>query len=94
MNSRRILRIVGTVELVTLVLMLTNIVTVHLPEVSRVLGPVHGLAYTATVITAILVMGGRRRVWGLALVPGIGGLLASRAASPEQLERWPLDNEL
>ncbi|MFF5109204.1 hypothetical protein [Streptosporangium sp. NPDC000509] len=81
-------------ELATLVLMLANIVTVHLPEVSRVLGPVHGLAYTATVITAILVMDGRRRVWMLALIPGIGGLLASRAASPERLERWLLDNEL
>jgi hypothetical protein len=86
-SPRRILQIVGTVELVTLVLMLVNIITVHLPEVSRLLGPVHGLAYTATVITAILVMGGRHRVWLLALIPGIGGLLAARAASPEQLER-------
>jgi hypothetical protein len=93
-SPRRILQIAGTVELVTLVLMLVNIVTVHLPEASRVLGPVHGLAYTVTVITAILVMGGRRRVWLLAFIPGIGGLLASRAASPEQLERRPLDDGL
>ncbi|WP_406636621.1 hypothetical protein [Amycolatopsis sp. WGS_07] len=71
----------------TLVLMLGNVFTVHQPEISRVLGPVHGLAYTATVIAAVLVMGGRRRVWLLALIPGIGGLLASRAASAEQLER-------
>lgn len=84
MSPRRILEIIGAVELTTLVLMLGNIVTVHQPEVSQVLGPVHGLAYTATVIAAVLVMGGRHRVWLLALVPGIGGLLASRAApSPE-----------
>jgi hypothetical protein len=71
-----------------------NLVTVHLPEVSRVLGPVHGLAYTATVITAVLIMSGRHRVWLLAFIPGIGGLLASRAASPGQLERRPLDDGL
>jgi hypothetical protein len=82
------------VELVTLVLMLANLVTLHLPEASRVLGPVHGLAYTATVITAILVRGGSHRVWLLALIPGIGGLLASRAASPQQLDRRLLDDEL
>jgi hypothetical protein len=93
-SPRRILQIVGTVELVTLVLMLANLVTIHLPEVSRVLGPVHGLAYTATVITAILVRGGSHRVWLLALIPGIGGLLASRAASPQQLDRRLLDDEL
>jgi hypothetical protein len=55
---------------------------------------VHGLAYTATVITAVLVMSGRHRVWLLAFIPGIGGLLASRAASPGQLERRPLDDGL
>jgi hypothetical protein len=93
-SPRRTLQIVGTVELVTLLLMLANIVTVHLPEVSRTLGPVHGLAYTATVITAALVMGGRQRVWMLALIPGIGGLLAARAASSEQLERRTVDDGL
>ncbi|MGW7535361.1 hypothetical protein [Amycolatopsis sp. NPDC054798] len=80
MSPRRILEIIGTVELATLVLMLGNVATVHQPEVSRVLGPVHGLAYTVTLIAAVLVMGGKHRVWLLALIPGIGGLLASRAA--------------
>ncbi|XTZ13669.1 hypothetical protein ACQSSU_19345 [Micromonospora echinospora] len=94
MSPRRILQFVGAVELVTLVLMLVNIVTVHLPEVTHVLGPVHGLAYTATVITAILVMSGHRRVWLLALIPGIGGLLAARTASSEQLERPTTDDGL
>jgi hypothetical protein len=79
-SPRRILQIVGTAELVTLVLMFANIVTAHRLEISRVLGPVHGLAYTATLITAVLVAGGRHRVWLLALVPGIGGLLAARVA--------------
>ncbi|MBQ1016614.1 hypothetical protein KBX71_01910 [Micromonospora sp. D93] len=83
MIPRRILQIVGTAELVTLVLMLANVVTIHLPTISHVLGPAHGLAYCASVITALLIMGGRQRVWLLALIPGIGGLLAARAASTE-----------
>lgn len=94
MSPRRILQIVGTVEFVTLVLMLANLVTIHLTEVSRVLGPVHGLAYSVTVITAILVRGDSHRVWLLAFIPGIGGLLASRAASPQQLDRQLSDDEL
>jgi len=92
-SPRRILQLVGAVELVTLLLMLVNIATVHLAEVSRVLGPVHGLAYTATVITAFLVRGGAHRVWLLALIPGIGGLLASRVASAQQLDGRLRDDE-
>jgi hypothetical protein len=85
-SPRRVLRIAGTVELATLALLLANLATVHLPELTRVLGPVHGLAYTATVITAVLVMAGRHRVWLLALIPGVGGLLAARAAPAERLQ--------
>lgn len=80
MNPRRILHTIGTVELVTLALMLLNIATVHAPAISSTLGPLHGLAYTTTVITALLLMKGHHRIWLLALVPGIGGLLAARAA--------------
>lgn len=87
MSPRRLLEIIGTVELATLVLMLGNLFTVHQRQVSAVLGPVHGLAYTVTVIAAVLVMNGQHRVWLLALIPGIGGLLSARAASPEQREQ-------
>ncbi|WP_350275116.1 hypothetical protein [Kribbella sp. HUAS MG21] len=82
MTPRRILHVIGTVELATLALMLLNLVTVHAPAVSSTLGPLHGLAYTTTVISAVLLMKGRHRVWLLALVPGCGGLLAARAADP------------
>jgi hypothetical protein len=74
--------------------MLVNIVTVHLPQVTRVLGPLHGLAYTATVMTAVLVMDGHHRVWLLALIPGVGGVLAARTASSEQVERPATDDGL
>lgn len=83
MSPRHLLRVIGSVELATLTLMLLNIVTVHTPTVSRILGPVHGLAYTLTVLAAALVMRRRHRVWLIALVPGIGGLLAARVAAPE-----------
>ncbi|MGW1680176.1 hypothetical protein [Saccharopolyspora sp. NPDC002376] len=79
MTPRRIMHIIGSVELTTLVLMLLNLFTVHRPAFTQVLGPAHGLAYTATVIAAVLLMNGRHRVWLRALVPGIGGLLAARA---------------
>ncbi|MCT2585292.1 hypothetical protein [Actinophytocola gossypii] len=72
------LRLAGTVELATLVVLLLNLVTVHEPAVSGVVGPLHGLAYTATVIASVLLMNGHHRVWLLAIVPGIGGLLAAR----------------
>ncbi|MGW0433286.1 hypothetical protein ACWDV4_12215 [Micromonospora sp. NPDC003197] len=68
--------------------MFANIVTVHLPEISRILGPIHGLAYTTTVITAILVMNGNHRVWLYALVPGFGGLLAARIAPVTRPEAY------
>lgn len=79
MNSRRILHVTGSIELLTLIGMLANLATVHLPAISHILGPLHGLVYTATVVAAILVMNGMHRVWLLALVPGVGGLLAAQA---------------
>ncbi|WOQ17648.1 hypothetical protein [Raineyella sp. W15-4] len=71
----------GTVELVTLLLMLANLATVHRPEVSHVLGPVHGLAYSITIIAAVLVIGGGHRVWPLALIPGPSSLISCRFGS-------------
>lgn len=79
MSPLRAMRLVGAVELVTLVVMLVNLATVHHPTVASVLGPLHGLAYLTTVIIAVLLMNGRHMIWLLALVPGIGGLLAARA---------------
>lgn len=77
-----VLRIVGVAELATLALMLLNLATLHLPAVSGVLGPVHGLLYCASVILALLLMNGNHRVWLLSLVPGIGGTLACRELAP------------
>lgn len=81
MNALPALKWLGVAEMVTLGLMLLNIVTVHEPLISSIMGPSHGLAYTGTVIAGILASGGRQSVWLLSLVPGIGGWLAYRAAS-------------
>lgn len=79
MSPRRVLHVLGLAELTTLTLLLLNLVTVHHRVISGVLGPVHGLAYTATIIAAVLLANGRSQVWLRAVVPGIGGLLAARA---------------
>ncbi len=87
MNPRRLMHVIGTFELATLILLLANLATIHHPAISSALGPIHGLAYTSTVIIAVLIMQhpslkGRHRIWLLSLVPGIGGLLAARATEP------------
>ncbi|MQM27628.1 hypothetical protein [Glycomyces albidus] len=79
MEPRRVLHLIGAVELSTFLLMMANLATVHLQLLSSILGPLHGLAYTLTVIAAALLSQGRHRVWLLALVPAVGGLLAARA---------------
>lgn len=84
MSPRRALHVLGLAELTTLALLLLNLVTVHDRTVSGILGPVHGLAYTATIIAAALLANGRSRVWLRAVVPGIGGLLAARAVGPRR----------
>ena len=84
MNQRRALHAIGTVEFSTFVLMMANLATVHLELFSSILGPLHGLAYTVTVIAAALSSNGRHRIWLLALVPAVGGLLAARSLPSRQ----------
>lgn len=66
----RLLRTAAVVELVSLLLLLANLATVHWPPVAALLGPVHGCAYLFVIGAA---PGRRRRL--TALVPGVGGLL-------------------
>lgn len=77
MNARHALQLFGFAEVLTLAVLLTNLATVHVPEIARLMGPVHGLAYLVTIITAILAANGHHRVWLLALIPAAGGLLAA-----------------
>ncbi|GAA0488233.1 hypothetical protein Ade02nite_81330 [Paractinoplanes deccanensis] len=73
-----LLRIAARVELITLVLMLLNLVTVHARPVTQLLGPLHGCSYLL-VIGATLAATRRPRPRLLSIIPGVGGLLAARA---------------
>ena len=77
--STKWLRRVAWAETASLLALLVNLATVHVAEVAALLGPLHGCCYLATICTALLVPLPRPAVW-LTLVPGIGGLLALRAA--------------
>ncbi|GAA2908853.1 hypothetical protein GCM10010517_75290 [Streptosporangium fragile] len=72
------MRIAAAVELASLVVLLGNLATAHLPAVSSLAGPVHGCAYLFTVIAAIRDPQRTPAAAGLAWLPGIGGLLALR----------------
>lgn len=80
MNGTTTLRVLGAVELVSVLVLFGNLATVHDEAVASAVGPLHGMVYLAVVVTALAVARGRHRVWLLGLVPAVGGLLAERAA--------------
>jgi hypothetical protein len=71
------LRIAAAAELATLVVLLTNLATVHWPQVSSAAGPIHGCAYLFVIILTVR-QSRATRSWATAVVPGIGGLLVLR----------------
>ena len=77
----QLLRLAARVELVSLIVLLGNLATVHVDWLPTLLGPLHGCAYLV-VIGATVAVTGRTRPRLLALVPGVGGLLALRSAGP------------
>lgn len=74
-----VMRIVSSLEFLSLVVILTNRFTIHSPAVTSSGGPIHGLLYVSTIVMALLLPFPRSAKW-LAAVPGIGGLLALRRA--------------
>jgi hypothetical protein len=78
-NAAITLRLLGAVELASVLVLFGNLATVHNEAVANAVGPLHGMVYLAVVVTALAVARGRHRVWLLALVPAVG-LLAERAA--------------
>jgi hypothetical protein len=71
----RLLTAAAAVELLTLVVLLVNLGTVHVPVVATVLGPLHGCAYLTAIVGAA-VRTGLSRVTLLCFVPGVGASLA------------------
>lgn len=72
------LRIAAHAELASLIVMLTNVFTVHLKPISSLMGPAHGCAYLFVVIATVRITRAPAAAKALALVPGAGGLLALR----------------
>ncbi|MEV0082234.1 hypothetical protein [Saccharopolyspora sp. NPDC050642] len=74
------LRIAAGVEAASLVILLLNLFTAHLSAITSLGGPVHGMAYLVTIAATFLVPAPPSARW-LAVIPGIGGLLALRRIS-------------
>ena len=86
MVDLRWLRVTAAVEAATLLLLLGNLATLHLDAVAALAGPVHGLAWLATIAIAFL-LPLPRAARLLSVVPGVGGLLALRRAATEETSR-------
>jgi hypothetical protein len=87
--SRRPLRIAARAEAVTLALLLLDVATVHAPQVSALLGPVHGCAYLFVIAATVREPAADRTAKALTLLPGVGGLLALRRLTARPAERGP-----
>lgn len=86
------LRVAARAEVISLVVLLTNLATVHRPEVSSLTGPLHGCAYLFVIVAAAREPGRSTATTLLSLVPGVGGLLTARrlrSAVPEEGTRPP-----
>jgi hypothetical protein len=73
-----VLRLAAAVECLSLVVLLVNLVTAHLPVITSLGGPTHGLAYLAVVVATLRHPAATRPAKAMAWLPGIGGLLALR----------------
>jgi hypothetical protein len=82
-SSLRPLRIAAAVELVSLLVLLINLATVHWRAVASLVGPTHGCAYLLVIILTARRPETTTATRATAVLPGIGGLLAlRRLASP------------
>lgn len=78
----RLLRIAAGAEAVSLLILLVNVATVHTSAVSSLGGPVHGMAYLVAIAATFLIPAPPAARW-LAVIPGVGGMLAVRRISRE-----------
>lgn len=76
-----LLRIAVRVEALSLLVLLINLATVHIRWIATLVGPVHGCAYLLVIGVVLRTARAARPRW-LAVVPGVGGLLAERSLRP------------
>jgi hypothetical protein len=81
--TRQALRVATVVELATLLVLLTNLATVHWEAISSLVGPTHGCAYLLVVALMFRQPGAGPRTRAIALIPVVGGLLALRRLPTE-----------
>ncbi|MFF3057796.1 DUF3817 domain-containing protein [Streptomyces sp. NPDC057909] len=74
----RHLRIAGQGELISLIILLTNLATAHHKPISSLMGPTHGCAYLFVVVATWRLKQATPVTKASAVIPGIGGLLALR----------------
>ncbi|WP_406481652.1 DUF3817 domain-containing protein [Streptomyces platensis] len=74
----RYLRVAAHGELVSLIVLLANLATAHLKPLSSLMGPLHGCAYLFVVIAVWRLDRIDTTARAIAVLPGIGGLLALR----------------
>ncbi|MFF6786275.1 hypothetical protein [Streptomyces sp. NPDC012510] len=76
----RTLRIAAAVEAFSLVVLLINVFTIHAEPITSLGGPAHGMAYLVAIAMtwAVPAAAGTGARW-LALIPGIGAMLALRS---------------
>jgi hypothetical protein len=72
----RILTLLAGIEFGTLLVLLANLATVHVPVVATILGPMHGCAYIAAIIGTAMCARPMSGPTLLSLIPGVGGSLA------------------
>jgi hypothetical protein len=75
---RRPLRISAFVELVSLAVLLINMTTVDIQGIAALTGPVHGCAWLFGIFAALRDPRGNPPTTVVAVIPGIGGVLALR----------------
>jgi hypothetical protein len=80
----RALSVLSTLELVSVVVLLGNLATVHDEAVAAALGPLHGALYLAVAVTALLGRGLTTRTRVFALIPLLSGPLTMRQVRTEQ----------
>lgn len=71
----RFLEICSVLELLSVVLLLANLATVHDPGLAAALGPIHGALYLLVAVTALFARNLLRRTRWQALIPVVGGVL-------------------
>lgn len=81
------------VELVSLIVMLANLATAHLKPLSSLLGPLHGCAYLFVVIAVWRPDRIDTAARALAVLPGVGGLLALHRTGRQDMPARPVPQD-